>query len=190
MIIVIPAMKNGSDHNMNIDFCKFIFDCETDGLYGKTLSIAAVVYDRNWNILDTFDGAVNISENEIFSGWVKENVYPYLGLGSCIYKNENELLESFWKFWLLYRETALCFTDTPYPVESHVFFKCVASNPAEREFLAPYPLIDTASLLYAHGIDPLVSRAELTAREYTQHRALEDVKMTAEIIRRLEKGHL
>lgn len=165
----------------------FIFDCETDGLYGKTLSIAAVVFDSEFAPVQRFDGSLLINACDLESDWVKENVYPHLSLSERRFDTEEALLEAFWAFYTEHRGTALCIADVPVPVEAGVLRKCVLKNEAERAFLAPYPLIDAASLLFAAGIDPSTDRSTLTDRELDRHRAYDDVLAIGDILSGLKK---
>ena len=166
----------------------FIVDAETDGLYGVFLSVAAQVYDEEWNWIDEFYGAVRKKIDEIQEKWVRENVYPYLYQRSCIYKKEEELLDDFWDFWMKYKrcEEIYCFADVPYPVESRLFIQCVEKNREERAFQAPFPLYDLESILNANGIGVLIDRKMLLGSvensEYCRHNALDDVRMTARLL--------
>lgn len=64
----------------------FIVDAETDGLYGKFLSVAALSTDEDGNFDDYFYGAV--SDPTVTSDWVKENVVPHLKNAERFYTTE------------------------------------------------------------------------------------------------------
>ena len=164
----------------------FIFDAETDGLYGSTLSICAKVYSENLKeVMDCFYGAVHCIADEITEPWVRENVFPYLQNAGSMYRSESELLEAFWQFWLSHRQDCWCIADVPIPVESNVFRKCVEMNREERCFLAPFPLMDLSSMLYCKGMDPQEERQKLAEMEIPLHDPENDVLLCAEILRRI-----
>ena len=171
----------------------FIVDAETDGLYGKFLSVAAQVYDTEWNLTEEFYGAVCLEQDEIQTNWVREHVYPYLYQGSEAFDSEKTMLEAFWEFWIKYgqREDIRCIADVPYPVESRLFLTCVEKEKEERTFLGPYPLYDLESILRANGFGTLTERKELLSCEeretFIQHRALDDVRMTALLLKKYWK---
>ena len=163
----------------------FFVDAETDGLYGRFLSIAALVTDKDGTELDSFYAAVKVSVEDISSDWVKENVYPSLKNASVFYETEREMLEAFWLFWLRYRETADCISYVPYPVESRLFSTCVIINSQERQFLAPFPLYDLATLLETNGYSFDADMKELSGLDLVVHDAMNDVRMMAEVWRKL-----
>ncbi|MBR5597144.1 MAG: hypothetical protein IKW30_07035 [Lachnospiraceae bacterium] len=154
-------------------------DAETDGLYGQVLSIGAVVVEENGRECSSFYQKQKIDPDAIQEEWVKENVIPLLG--DCVEcETEEELLEAFWAF---YMENHQCdvIADVPYPVEASLFYKCVLRDEKNRRFLAPFPLLDLSSMLYAKGMDPLISRQELMGKHVQQHNGLVDARMSAEI---------
>ena len=163
----------------------FIFDCETNGLYGETLSICAMVYDESLSVCrKTFYGAWKIAEDKISNDFVRTQVYPYLDSADMFFNSEQELLQHFWQFWKSNREDCRCIADVPVPVEANVFRKCVAMDEQSRWNDAPFPLIDLASILMANNIDPLADRNTLAQSTLTRHSAKNDVLLTVEILRR------
>ena len=163
----------------------FIFDCETNGLYGETLSICAMVYDESLSVCrKSFYGAWKIAEDKISNNFVRTQVYPYLDDADMFFKSEEELLQHFWQFWKNNRENCRCIADVPIPVEANVFRKCVATDEQSRWNDAPFPLIDLASILMANNIDPLSDRNTLAQSTLTRHNAKNDVMITVEILRR------
>ena len=160
----------------------FFVDAECDGLYGRFLSIAALVTDEDGNEIDRFYSSVRTKVEEIASDWVKENVYPYLKKASVFYDSENDMLEKFWSFWLEYREVADCVAYVPYPVENRLFIACVAEKVEERQFLAPFPLYDLATLLESKGI---FYDCDMSEMDLCSHDAMNDVRMMAKVWRKL-----
>lgn len=163
----------------------FFVDAECDGLYGRFLSVAALVTDENGTELDSFYGAVKITEEEINSEWVRENVYTYLKNASVIFDSEKEMLEELWKFWLKHRENADCVSYVPYPVESRLFIACVAESTAERQLLAPFPMYDLATVLELRGHHYDSDMQVLSGLDLVSHDAMNDVRMAAAVWRNL-----
>jgi hypothetical protein len=159
----------------------FFVDAECDGLYGKFLSVAALVTDKNGTEVDSFYGAVKLTSKDISNEWVKENVYHSLGNAHIIFDSERDLLEAFWSFWLRHRENADCISYVPYPVESRLFIACVVADTVGRQFLAPFPLYDLATLLEAKGYHFDSNMKELSGLNLESHDAMNDVKMMAEV---------
>ena len=160
-------------------------DAETDGLYGKIISVAAVVVDENGNEIKSYYHVVNYTLDDIESEWVKKNVYSILktdSIDGCVMeKDEGGILQSFWEF---YQENsdANIITDVTYPVEANLFIRMVNMDFNERMYKAPYPLMDLSSMLYAIGIDPLVTRTDLIEeKNFVQHNAMDDVRTSIEI---------
>ena len=163
----------------------FFVDAESDGLYGKFLSVAALVTDRDGNELDRFYGAVRVTVEDIRSEWVRENVFPYLTNAEFIFECENAMLEAFWEFWLKHRESADCVSYVPYPVESRLFISCVTQNTDERQFLAPFPLYDLATVLELRGCNYDSDMQTLSGLDLVSHDAMNDVRIAASVWRKL-----
>lgn len=160
----------------------FLVDAECDGLYGDFITVAGLIMDANGNETDRFYYGIQKENLHVKNEWVKENVLPKLG-NYTPFPNEREMLEAFWKKWITYHEDAYAAGDVIYPVECRLFQKCVEINEAERSILAPYPLLDLASILYAKQIDPICERIKLSdcTQNEMQHNALFDIEMTVKI---------
>ena len=149
----------------------FVFDAETDGLYGEAFAIAAVVMDSDGNVLDRF--CEKCVAPGITDPWVTENCLPLLyDIPDC--DSRVTLREHFWSFYMKWRETCVIVADVPYPVEAQLLRVCVETNPSERTWLGPYPLIDVASVLFAHGLDPHLDRISFSGHSGEQHNPLDD----------------
>ncbi len=159
----------------------FFVDAETDGLYGKFLSVAAFVTDAQGKSQDSFYGAIMVNTANIKTDWVKENVCPYLKNANLFFDDEAALLEAFWKFWLKHRENSECVAYVPFPVESRLFSTCVMLNVEERQFLAPFPLYDLATLLESKKINFNSDMQQLSSMSLQQHDAMDDARMMAEV---------
>lgn len=163
----------------------FFVDAETDGLYGRFLSVAVLVVDEKGVELDCFYAAVCVKEEDITTPWVRDKVYPFLKNADVFYENESDLLESFWSFWLEHRENSVCIAYVEYPVETRLFSTCVMHNLEERAFLGPFPLYDLSTLLVARGYDFNADLTTISDLDLVSHDALNDVKMMADVWQKL-----
>ena len=149
----------------------FSFDAETDGLYGEAFAIAAAVVDESGAVLDSF--CEKCEAPGITDAWTKENCLPYLAdIPSC--ESRAALREHFWAFYMRYRENCVIVADVPCPVEARLLRDCVEENLEERKFQGPYPLIDTASVLFACGVDPDINRMDYSGMNGKRHHPLDD----------------
>lgn len=169
---------------------KYLFvDAETDGLYGSILTVGIVAADRRGKEIERAYYGIAKEHMAVTDAWVKEHVLPILGeYESCA--DETELLEKVWKFWLRYQEEAYVIADVTYPVECRLFEKCVNLDPENRKMMAPFPLMDLSSMIYAKGIEPLSDRSELAREinEQDRHNALEDALASLMIWKKHIKG--
>ena len=162
---------------------KYLFvDAETDGLYGKFISIAMVVADHAGNELEHIYVGLSNPEKHIKEKWVLENVLPILGKYEE-YDDEHSLLEAAWSFWRANAQNSYVIADVMYPVESRLFAMCVEQDVEERIFQGPFPMLDLASMLYTVGINPLEAREKLAKPldNGMQHNALYDARMAMAI---------
>ena len=147
------------------------FDAESDGLYGPVFAIGAVVMDDAGEIRDEFSGIAAVES--VGDSWVQENCLPFLR-DLPVYTTREALYEAFWGFCMKYRETAVFVSDVPVPVEAGLLRACVERELPQRNFLAPFPLIDVASVLFAAGIDPHADRQQLAGMDGRRHHPLDD----------------
>lgn len=159
----------------------FFIDAETDGLYGEFLSVAVLVTDESGKEIDRFYGANKIKPDDIKSKWVKENVLPHLKNAAATYETEYDLLEAVWFFWMKHRKSALAVADVMHPVESRLFTECVRHSLAEREMLAPFPLLDLSTLLHVCSEKSDIENRMAQEKALVRHDAMNDVIITAEI---------
>ncbi len=162
---------------------KYLFvDAETDGLYGKFISIAMVVADHAGNELEHIYIGLSNPGKHIKENWVRENVLPILGEYEE-YEDEHSLLEAAWSFWRAHAQNSYIIVDVMHPVESRLFTRCVEHNIEERIFQGPFPMLDLSSMLYAIGINPLEAREKLAKPldKGMQHNALYDARMAMTI---------
>lgn len=138
-------------------------DAETNGLYGAPFAIAAVA--RGGGAAP----AVFLGRCPLIGPvdpWVDREVIPVMTDIPCTHDGLDALLDD---FWLFYRaevgaagdEDLVCIAHCAAPVEAGLFRRCVERDPATREFQAPFPLHDLATLLLAAGEDPRAARSYL-----------------------------
>ena len=129
----------------------FSFDAETNGLWGKPFSIAAIVYE-NGEETTRFVGRCPIKGKT--DSWVAENVLPQMEGIEETHKSYDELLADFAKFYLDNKSDADVIIHMGVPVESKVII-----DMHSRGFIGdrdgPYPLIDVSSILKAKGFNPI-----------------------------------
>lgn len=163
----------------------FFVDAETDGLYGKFLTIAVIITDYKGNELERYYWGIEPKNLEVQSEWTRKNVLPIMGkYEEC--QNEDDLLERFWHIWEKNYKVAYAIADVCYPVESTLFRKCVLKDEKKRLIKGPFPLVDLSSILLAKGIDPLTERMQLIEIQgKMMHNALIDVEISIEIWRKI-----
>lgn len=174
-------MKMNEEGNENKGY--LFVDAETDGLYGKFISIAMVLTDSLGKELEYRYMGIGNPEQHIKSEWVKENVLPVLGQYEE-FPDEESLLEACWQFWRKHADNTYVVADVIHPIESRLFTHCVKCDEENRMFQGPYPLLDLSSMLYVAGIDPLVARESLCGDSENKgnlHNALYDARLTASI---------
>jgi hypothetical protein len=157
MILLDVLKKNVSQ---NIKYV-FILDGETDSLYGEIFSIGAVVADiETGEIVDKFVMTDSAYMTIITNEFVNEHVIPPIKLDldmNYTFKQE-ELFESFWKFYLKYKDNSIFIADFGTPVEAYVFRRCITMDIPTREFQGPYPLHELGTILFMSNLDPDMCR--------------------------------
>lgn len=148
----------------------FSVDAETDGLYGSVWAIGAVVLDGETEI-ERFEGQLDPAY--VTDEWVTKNIVPVVELK--LYEDYIELLNTFWKFWMKWRDETVCVADFGAPVEAGLFRACVGFNRQERNWLGPYPMHELGTLLLIRGLDVDINRRELANRpELVRHNPVDD----------------
>lgn len=128
----------------------FILDVESDGLWGKGFCVSAIViHIATGDIIEIFTQMID--NPNIENKWVLENVMPYLSDIKTV-TNLFTLQENFWSLWDKYRKHSITFADSGQPVESNWFKSCVLNDMENREYLAPFPLHEVASVVLVSGI--------------------------------------
>lgn len=134
----------------------FMFDAETDGLYGPVWAIGAVVYSEGGSEIAQFSG--QIDPQSVTNAWVREHVVPHVDLP--LFESARALRNAFWAFWMAQREEATCWADFGAPVEAGLFRACVEDDPEARQWLGPYPLHEVGTMLLVASVDPDIDRVE------------------------------
>lgn len=131
-------------------------DCESDGLFGKHIAVAMIIYNYNKEIIDSLYAAV---ENpDLQNPWAIENIkINYDNKDLMKVKTSEELLKIISNFYKKYISDSVVLSDVPFPVETGLLHQLTEGNMD----LSPYPIIDLASLMIAKGYNFNRTRVEL-----------------------------
>lgn len=116
--------------------------------------------------------------------WVQAHCLPHL-MGLPRVQSRRALPETFWQFYLKWKDRCLILADVVYPVDGSFLAACVRDDEAARRFAGPYPLIDVSSLMLAAGYDPLTDREAFTGLSGQAHDPLHDAAVCAMKVVRL-----
>jgi hypothetical protein len=125
---------------------KFIFDVESDGLYGEGFAFGCIVVKDN-EIIEKFSV---ISKTEIKEKWVIDNVLPNLedkDFDKTVETNK-ELRNEFYKYYCKTKEKYKAiefYSDCNFPVETNFLADIARDDLNNRAFNMPFPLIDIAT---------------------------------------------
>jgi len=119
----------------------FSFDAETNGLWGKSFAIAAIVQFEDGNRVE-FLGRCPIQEE--VNSWVAENVLPQMEGIPENYSSYEELLKAFIAFYLQHKDGADIIVHMGLPVEARVFLDAHTLG-ILGDWDAPYPLVDISA---------------------------------------------
>jgi hypothetical protein len=168
----------------------FSFDAETNGLWGQTFAIGAILYGEDGAKISRFVGRCPI-EGEI-NPWVKENVLPQIETIPVTQTSYDELLADFAKFYLANKQDAHILVHMGVPVESTII-RDMHDRGYIGDWDGPFPLIDLAGNLQQAGEDPTspdsyIKKYELKIAEFEggTHNPLYDSAVAAEVFRHLE----
>ena len=165
---------------MKPDQLFLVFDVESIGLHGEGFAVGYVV--KRLDSEHVADGLFACSP-QMADGmtadreWVEANIPP---LHSNCYTT-TDVRRRFWDVWMEWKaKGALLVADCAWPVEARFLAACVDDDPA-RNWEGPYPLHDLASILLAHGKDPLAITERLP-RELPAHHPTNDAMQSARIL--------
>jgi hypothetical protein len=158
-----------------------VFDVESVGLHGEGFAVGYVVVDAAGKELESglFACPVDRVVGE-FEGreWVVQHV-PRLAL---THNRPQAVRTAFWQRWLHWKaQGAVLVADCGWPVEARFLAACVDDAPERRGGDGPYPLHDLASVLWAHGRDPLATH-ERRPDEQPAHHPLMDARQSARLL--------
>lgn len=139
----------------------FTFHCQSVGLHGCPFAVGWSVHNNKGVLesgylacpFETVDGLQSDRE------WVEKNVLPHLPSRTSA-KNVDELAAQFWTIWERCTKeysNLFCVGYCAYPLDMSFLERCVRNNTKEKQFKAPFPLLEIATALLAIGEDPLAN---------------------------------
>ncbi len=164
----------------------FSFDAETNGLWGKPFSIAALVLDEAGAEVARFVGRCPI-EGEI-DDWVVDNVLPQLEDVPVSHESYPQLLEAFAAFYMQWKQGADVIFHMAIPVESSIV-RDMHDMGFIGDWDAPYPPIDLVGVLRVlredpTSVDSYLKKYGLSVGDYaTTHHPLYDSEVAAVVYR-------
>lgn len=159
-----------------------VFDVESVGLHGEGFAVGASVINRATGVeLTSFYAAshpMHAQGQPSDRDWLSEHL-PVLEYTE---PTPHAVRQAFWTFWISWHtDGATLAADVPWPVESAFLHRCILEN-AGWEWMAPYPLIDVASVRLAAGLDPLGTMPRLLEAEKPAHNPLADARQSARLL--------
>ena len=165
------------------------FDGETNGLWGQSYAIGALVYDESGAEAARFVGRCPI-EGEV-DKWVAENVLPKIADIPVSHAGYDALLTDFAKFYLANKQDADVIVHMGFIVETKIL-RDMHERGLIGDWDAPYPLYDISGNLQAAGADPtsvdkFVAANNLSVGEFEggTHNPLYDSAVAAAVYRHL-----
>lgn len=151
----------------------FVFDVESERLFGKGFAWGAVVYSRNGDLIDQAYSCVNL-DNVNADDWVKENVFPNQD-SKYFVDTFKEMRDNFWNFYMKHKDTCEIWSDVNFPVETNFLSDVAIDDLENRQWMMPYPLRDISNYISVH-----VDRDEFNdGMEIKRHDPLFDAKLSA-----------
>lgn len=157
----------------------FVFDVESDGLYGEGFAFGAVVMDPRGNELAALQACCLEGVQE---KWVQENVLPHLQDMPQV-SSRALVRQLFWDFYMQWKDKCRIFGDVIYPVEAEFMRRCVLDHRAVWD--GPFPLLDVSAVMLACGYDPLTDGMLFTQISGQAHHPLFDARVSAHKLLRL-----
>jgi len=160
---------------------KLIFDVESIGLYGEGWTVGWTLVDSDWNLLAEGYAAC---PREATRGsdedrrWVEENCPELIST----HQTPKQVRNVFWEVWMEAKaQGATIWADCCYPVETTFIMDCVADDPQNRTWNAPYPLHEIATVLELAGFDPNAAYDRLESEP--QHHPLGDARQSSRLLK-------
>ena len=189
----------------------FSFDVESRGILGTPFAVGWVIVDetgKEWG-----DGYLAVPATFYHSDptdqWLIENVAPALPVlpvkqflsqndevfigttGNC--ERSYHLYERFWSAWEQAKKLypgILMVTDCQFPVEAEFLLRVHRDSEVNLTIEnSPYPLIDVASVLFAHGHGP-IANYDRKENELPVHHPTNDARQSVRIMLAALKGDL
>jgi len=187
----------------------FSFDVESVGLYGPPFAYGWCIVDETgqeyahnimWyrhpylNLVDSAKLNTAASSDREYAlthhdtKWVREHVLPHLPKEGRA-PEESDMLYQFWNDWIgctRWYPSLTMVTDCPFPVETRFLHKVMeetiyCGRPDRLMERSPYPIIDVASVLLAHGKDPMATY-ERKPNEQPAHNPLCDARQSVRLM--------
>lgn len=165
-----------------------VMDVESVGLHGPAFWVGYVVVDPEGH---EHDSNSIYFDPSLFSvmwydaedmDWVKKNIAKPNPNKVTIAGSTRSMRDIFWSDWMKWRNReAWLAADVAWPVEGHFLNQCIKDDEPGRKWLAPYPLIDVASVRLAKGLDPLATNHRFE-NELPQHDPLADARQSARLL--------
>jgi hypothetical protein len=165
-----------------------VFDVEAMGFHGVAFAVGCVVLDTgDWREMDRRKWRCNpdtLPATVEDRAWVDQNCSHLRDVGYC--DSAAVMRDLFWSFWGYWKtQGAWLAADVPWPVESNFLSACIADDPAKRQWAAPYPMLDIASLGVGKGWDPLAHHARIWPDEQPEHDPLADSHQSARLLKQI-----
>lgn len=158
-------------------------DAETDGLWGRPFSIAAIVYENEEEVSRFVSRLPN---SAVKNNWVIENVLPTLDNIEVTHNSYEDMIKDFSDFYKSHKQDAKCICHMGYVVEAFLFREMHRLR-AIGDFDAPYPLIDISGHLEMVGedstsVDAYAKKHGIKISDYgTTHNPLYDCEVAARV---------
>ena len=126
------------------------WDSETNGLWGESFSIGAVLYEDG---IETTSFYARCPIQGEINPWVSENVLPQMSEMEVTHSSYEEMLAAFAEFYLANKENAEVIFHMGLPVEARVVLD-MHNFGLIGDWDGAYPWLDISGHLQAKGFDP------------------------------------
>ncbi len=157
---------------------RLVLDVESNGLHGQAFAVGWVLTQNGRELSHGYlrcpiEGEVN--------PWVAENVIPFLPPENC--DTAGEMIFHFWEVWLEVKSKGgTVWADCGFPVETGFLSACVADDIYERQWNAPFPLHEIATVFAMAGLDATAKHDRLP--DETAHHPTGDARQSARLLQK------
>lgn len=174
---------------MDINQPFFVFDVESNGLFGGGFAVAGGISIKGkfgpfaqFHFSTAPGNAVAGDEED--TKWVAENVKLVIPdrIGQ-VFPNVQELRHAFWSYWCqakLRSPNILMAAECLWPVEGKFLNDCIADN-ATRKWMGPYPFVEISTMMLAAGMNPKATYGR-EPNELPMHDPLADARQSARLL--------